>query len=171
MKRALSATFLSLGIAFAAYSLRSPEAVHSDEPLAPQCTCQATESVITAVQLANAVFSGKVLDIHPYKSKRPMPKKLQATEILFEVYQSWKGAEGRKTRLIRVPNVRSECDFIFEKDKEYLVYADKTATDIYRLRYVPIGDELLDATRCSRTKLLEASQFDRRLLGPGIIPQ
>lgn len=147
----------------------APDA-RAEKEIELQCTCQPPESVITAVQLSNAVFTGKVTDIRPYKSKRPLPKKLKAQEIIFDVYQSWKGVEGTKTKLIRVSAANPECDYPFEKGKEYIVYADKTAFDVFRMRFAPIGEEILDATRCSRTKLLDAAQFDRRLLGPGFIP-
>src|SRR5262245_59604866 len=88
------------------------------------CTCprpadvKLKKLVLQAVEEADAVFSGEVIEIIPH---------LETKEVRFAVLESWKGVE---TAQVTVESPigesggdRRECSFPFEVGKTYLVYA------------------------------------------------
>jgi hypothetical protein len=135
------------------------------------CRCKKFDSVITAFQLATNVFTGKVIKISKIEPKGREKLDSEVKKITFDIYQVWKGPLERQLSLVRVNVILAECSYQFEEGEEYLVYADKNSSDVYRYRYVQTGKDILDATTCSRTNKLIDAEGDLDILGPGKIPQ
>lgn len=135
------------------------------------CQCQPASSVLLAFELANVIFSGQLVEIKNGYSKQPAPgaaAKPDFQELVFDVYQAWKGTVRKQVSLFRFVN--DPCSYAFEPGKEYVVFADKTTTDVYRYHPSPGAPQILDSTKCSGTTLLENGDAVRKALGPGNVP-
>lgn len=149
-------------------SAAQPAADQTPPTPAPECLCETRPAPAAAFELASAVFSGRVREIRPVKTKVPV-RDVELSEVVFDVMQVWKGPRRNMLTLFRVRLPEDHCVFNFQQDEEYLVYADKTSLDVFRVRFVPTGREILDTTPCSGTKLLKDALNDRRVLGAGAI--
>jgi len=133
-----------------------------------RCECENIRTVTNAFEFADMVFAGKVIDI---RLPDPGKEDKRNTTIAFEIIQFWKGDLRRQVVLYRSELFEPECNYPFEEGKEYLVFVDQTALDVYRERYVPPGGKILNSTVCSRTKLLEEAETEQKVLGVGNIPE
>lgn len=128
-----------------------------------------------ALKNSAAVFSGKVTGFEfrkgiPGKSSLPPANSSGAhlddeTMIVkFQVAQWWKGGSSPETFLITEITRnsdgtagRSDCDFDFQKDQSYLVYAFNKSN-------------YLITTDCSSTKIFNDAGEDLKILGAGRDP-
>lgn len=113
------------------------------EEVGKHCQCAATESPQQALRSYNAVFTGKVTSTHKinwydYKAH-------------FKVEKAWKGVDWENVT-VHSTTFLTSCGYVFEKGKEYLVYAY-------------LNDGILYVHRCSRTKLLKDAAEDFEGLG------
>ncbi|HIH26140.1 hypothetical protein J4476_01950 [Candidatus Woesearchaeota archaeon] len=111
------------------------------------CTC-IEESFIHSYNRISTIFTGKVETIKIPKDS------IGLAEIRLSVKEYWK-QETKKE--ITVYTSIEECGYNFNKDKEYLVYADKV-------------NKKLTVSLCGRTKELEESKEDLYLLDKGTKP-
>jgi len=81
---------------------------------------------------------------------------------LFEVKESWKGAEESQI-IIKTGQGGGDCGFHFQEGIEYLVYVNSSS--MYGEE-----DELVSII-CSRTAELSKAQEDLTVLGQGDVPQ
>ena len=79
------------------------------------CRCLREMSVSESYKKADAIFSGKVLSIEDN------PKSFQIV-VTFRIIKVFKG--DFKKRIVRLSTGRTSCDWIFTKDRNYLVYAE-----------------------------------------------
>jgi hypothetical protein len=120
------------------------------------CDCVIPPSVETELSQSDAVFSGKVISI---KEKRSAGGYIK-NEIIFEVYQTWKGVEESQIK-ITTGRGGGDCGYHFVPDGEYLVYG--RYSDMY-------GKSQLSTGICDRTVDLEAANEDLKILGNGDTP-
>jgi hypothetical protein len=120
------------------------------------CDCVIPASVETELSQSDAVFSGKVISIKDKRSAGGYAKK----EIIFEVYQTWKGLEESQVK-ITTGQGGGDCGYHFVPDGEYLVYGRNS--DMY-------GKSQLSTGICDRTVDLAAANEDLKILGKGGIP-
>jgi hypothetical protein len=129
--------------------------VHFSIP-AYACDCVIPSSVETEFSQSDAVFSGKVISIKESHSPGGYAKK----EIIFEVYQTWKGLEESQVK-ITTGQGGGDCGYHFVPDGEYLIYG--RYSDMY-------GKSQLSTGICDRTVDLGAANEDLKILGNGDIP-
>lgn len=120
------------------------------------CDCVIPPSVETELSQSDAVFSGKVIRI---KDKRSAGGYVR-NEIIFEVYQTWKGVDESQIKIITGQG-GGDCGYHFVPDGEYLVYGRNS--EMY-------GKSQLSTGICDRTVDLEAAKEDLRILGKGNSP-
>lgn len=120
------------------------------------CDCVSPPSVETELSQSDAVFSGKVIRI---KDKRSAGGYIR-NEIIFEVYQTWKGVDESQIKIITGQG-GGDCGYHFVPDGEYLVYGRNS--EMY-------GKSQLSTGICDRTVDLEAAKEDLRILGKGNSP-
>jgi hypothetical protein len=120
------------------------------------CDCVIPPSVETELSQSDAVFSGKVISIKKSRSTGGYAKK----EIIFEVYQTWKGVEESQVKIITGQG-GGDCGYHFVPDGEYLVYG--RYSDMY-------GKSQLSTGICDRTVDLGAANEDLKILGNGVSP-
>lgn len=113
------------------------------------CKCAPTTPQ-QSLERANAVFSGKVIDVD--KSSNPS----EANRITFEVSKVWKGTNKQKL-VITTSSSSASCGYSFQEGKEYLVYASTQ-------------DNKLQTGSCSGTKSLADARADLAALGRGETP-
>ena len=118
------------------------------------CSCVSEPPVQEELEKSAAVFSGKVIDIREESQFNPK------RSVLFEVSNSWKGVH--ETQIIVATGLGGgDCGFDFEKEKEYLVYANESSM---------YGDKQLSTTICDRTTEMATAQKDLAILGEGKLP-
>ncbi|GHH98816.1 hypothetical protein [Neobacillus kokaensis] len=110
------------------------------------CKCVETKSVEKELELSDAVFNGKIIEMKQDKYSR---------KILFEVTSIWKGLSTSQIVLIDEP---SSCSMDFNEGQEYLVYAKNN------------GNDVLTSNICDRTIELISADKDLLLLGEGRAP-
>jgi hypothetical protein len=120
------------------------------------CDCVIPPSVETELSQSDAVFSGKVISIKEKRSAAGYAKK----EIIFEVYQTWKGVEESQIK-ITTGQGGGDCGYHFVPDGEYLVYGRNS--EMY-------GESQLSTGICDRTVDLAAANEGLKLLGKGDVP-
>jgi hypothetical protein len=120
------------------------------------CDCVIPPNVETELSQSDAVFSGKVIRIKEKRSAGGYIKK----EIIFEVYQTWKGVEESQIK-ITTGQGGGDCGYQFVPYGEYLVYGRNS--DMY-------GKSQLSTGICDRTVDLTAANEDLKILGKGDIP-
>ncbi|TBL79473.1 hypothetical protein [Paenibacillus thalictri] len=121
------------------------------------CSCAQPQDVAAQFNRSQAVFSGRVLE---FKEQRHLNGSLTKA-ALFEVSHIWKGGSESKIT-IHTGTGGGDCGFKFEKNKEYLVYAQPST--MYG------GKELLVTILCDRTNVLSQAQEDLAALGEGKAP-
>jgi hypothetical protein len=115
------------------------------------CTCVPKKRAAEELELAAAVFSGKVVEIKRHERPGDM---LAGVEAVFRVEKAWKGVEGETVSVFTGSRMFT-CSYGFRKDRTYLVYARRDA-----------GGRL-STSICSRTKRLKDARADLRELGAG----
>ena len=117
-------------------------------PLVNACSCIVPDSQLDLLEISDAVFLGRVLDID---------RKFEGYgySVKFEVEKYWKGIFENNV-IIGTGFGGGDCGYRFENGEDYLVYA--------------YGDNTLSTNSCSRTKLLASAQDDLRELGEGNLP-
>ena len=131
------------------------------------CVCpKGVKSPRKAREAADAVFLGVVERIVFLENGRPAgPEVDRLSEgvrmvVVFRVAKSWKGVHEATIAVTTGPDPDVECGFPFEKDGQYLVYADQ-------VKYARGGKEgwELSTSRCHRTRGGPETQKEARALG------
>jgi len=116
------------------------------------CSCAELPSALQELENSEAVFSGKVVAINESRAR--------SKQVLFEVTNSWKGAE--KTQIIINTGLGGgDCGIDFVEGVEYLVYANESTM---------YGKKSLVTIICDRTNKLSLLQDDLIILGEGNVP-
>ncbi|MET3507177.1 hypothetical protein [Halalkalibacter oceani] len=124
---------------------------------ASACSCLENAGVEEALERAEAVFSGKVLDVKEQKGADGY----LAKAVHFSVDRAWKGVD--QTEVIIATGLGGgDCGIDFVVGEEYLVYANQSSW------HADISP--LEAIICSRTAHLDAAEEDLRQLGEGTQP-
>jgi hypothetical protein len=87
--------------------------------------------VPVAVDKAEAVFSGKIVDVVKLQKYDPSSRKISAEYVVkFEIEESWKGPESRDLQVLWRPEILG-CPYfpVGEIGESYLVYAESTKSD------------------------------------------
>ena len=111
------------------------------------CTCIEPLSPVEALEEADAVFSGEVINV---KQRHNFVK------VTFKVSCVWKGKLEKDMDVYTSPPTVS-CSFPFEKGSEYIVYAYKNRENIFKNK--------LTTNMCRRTKELSDAEEDLIELG------
>ncbi|HFE44141.1 MAG TPA: hypothetical protein ENJ18_01425 [Nannocystis exedens] len=119
--------------------------------VASACSCLPPEPPKEALEKAQAVFVGRVLEI----SEEGGGDMLARRRYRFEVSRFWKGELGETITLSSAAS-SAACGRSYAQDEQYLIYA---STD-------PNGGGLVDFL-CSRTRTLASADEDLAVLGPG----
>lgn len=115
------------------------------------CTCLPSKSPAEELKLADAVFSGKVVEIRRH---RQGGETFGMVEAVLRVERVWKGVEGGLVSVFTAPH-SAGCGYGFREGRAYLVYAHEGA------------DGRLSTSICSRTRRLRDAKEDMAELGPG----
>jgi hypothetical protein len=134
------------------------------------CVCDGSDSVEAAFNKADSVFSGVFVSAEYRKGIVNQFQEMQAEAygmkidyqvlvLKFQVIHRWKGASAREVILVTSQTRAadgmesiSDCDYVFEKGRKYLIYAYGKP------------DELATSA-CSRTAELKRARKDLRVLG------
>ncbi len=131
------------------------------------CTCPAgVKSPKKAARAADAVFLGVAERMVFLEDGRPAAPEVDRLSefvrmiVIFRVAKAWKGVHEDRIAVTTGPDPDVECGFPFEKDGQYLVYADQ-------VKYARGGREgwELSTTRCHRTRGGPAALKEARALG------
>ncbi|QGQ98948.1 hypothetical protein EHS13_30755 [Paenibacillus psychroresistens] len=118
------------------------------------CSCAETGSTQAELQKQTAVFSGKVTAVSkPFKVLNQTDE--ESVKVAFEVYRVWKGEIGKKVA-ISTGVYSASCGFTFEKNQEYLVFANGDISN-------------LEASLCSKTQAFLTAGKDIDGLGTAIL--
>lgn len=128
-------------------------------PAAIACSCVEPQSVEVELMRSEAVFLGTALEVKEHKG---LGGYVKGKSILFEVEESWKGAEESQI-IIKTGQGGGDCGYNFQKGVEYLVYANSSS--MYGNE-----DELVSII-CSRTAELSKAQEDLSVFGEGDVTQ
>lgn len=129
------------------------------------CSCDPVLDPQTEAKSADAVFSGKVIDIAApssawlLNSSFPFVHRSKQIHyrITFDVREVWKGAGIASRTIVKTIPWGTLCGYHFKKDEQYLVYASNR----------PNG---LETWMCSRTRTISNASEDLLILGPGSAP-
>lgn len=114
------------------------------------CSCAGRPDVSSALQSADAVFTGRVVSVrntHPWWRRESDPRR----RVTLRVDRAWKGVDSRT--VVMITRMISTCEFRFRRGESYLVFAHGT------------GDGSLGAGICGRTAELARAAADLRALG------
>src|SRR3989344_5939889 len=120
------------------------------------CSCAMLGSPEESLQVANAVFSGRVVSVEMPQGF--IQSSVDPVRVTFEVDRFWKGPAFKEREII-TPRSSASCGYYFNKGKSYLVYTyfDKESQEEY-------------TGICSRTKLVDDAKEDFEVIGVGRIP-
>lgn len=122
------------------------------------CSCVENRGVEEALEQAEAVFSGRVLDVKEQKGADGY----LAKAVHFSVDRAWKGVN--ETEIIIATGLGGgDCGIDFIVGEEYLVYANQSS---WHASIAP-----LEAIICSRTTSLATAEEDLQELGEGTLPE
>lgn len=141
--------FLSITLIFIALLTVRPSVTYA-------CSCVVPAEPLEALKSNSAVFTGKVVD--KKEPKGTIISSADSVKVTFEVDSSWKGVKGNKVTLSTALSSAS-CGFEFVEGESYIVYAYANDED---------DSGKLEASLCSRTKLLASASEDLKELGPSI---
>lgn len=141
--------FLSITLIFMALLTVRPSVTYA-------CSCVVPAEPLEALESSSAVFTGKVVD--KKEPKGTIISSADPVKVTFEVDSSWKGIKGNKVTLSTALSSAS-CGFEFVEGESYIVYAYANDED---------DSGKLEASLCSRTKLLASASEDLKELGPSI---
>jgi Tissue inhibitor of metalloproteinase len=118
------------------------------------CKC-APHSVAEGLNDAAAVFEGRVVSIEDVsEGTDPAVAKKRVTLSIVRV---WKDLEDIETVTLTTNAESAACGFQFERDKSYLVYANRS-------------EQSLTVHSCTRTRLIADAGEDLSQLGAGVTP-
>lgn len=117
-------------------------------PDAFACSCAMPVDPQTALAGSDAVFSGRVVSIHPVDADG-----YRQLLVKFDIDKSWKGETEDQVFIMTADN-SAACGYYFQKGKDYLVYSS-------------LYEGVLHTHICTRTNLLENATEDLRELGKG----
>ena len=121
------------------------------------CSCIASDSPKKEMERFDVVFSGKVLSIEEIHPNEPMFSSIDPLLVTIDVDRIWKGLEKRNSTItVSTPASSASCGFYFEKNIEYVVYANQYAEEDH-----------LQVSLCSRTNTVENAVEDLAELGEG----
>jgi hypothetical protein len=115
------------------------------------CTCAPSKGPAGDLELAAAVFSGKVVEIRRHKRSEDI---FASVEVVLRVERVWKGVGGTTVSVFTASHSAS-CGYGFKGGRTYLVYAHKDA------------EGRLSTGICSRTRRLKDAGEDLKELGAG----
>jgi len=107
---------------------------------ASACRCPKKQTADEAWESAQAIFSGRVLDV---KKDAGATDELKV-KVDFEVLEAWKGPKGKRVS-VHTSGRGPDCGFVFKKGEKYMVYA--------------FGEKLL-VDQCSRTVALDGGKLN-----------
>ena len=118
-----------------------------------------------AVDRAEALFSGKIVDLVKIRSNSSPPSSSAEYIVKFEIEHWWKGTESRELRVLWRPEIFGCAYFpVGEIGERYLVFAESPRSEIVE------KDRLLEITVLNRTSKITSttqvfSQFDSGMGG------
>ena len=112
--------------------------------VAVACSCAPPPAPKIALENSAAVFVGRVTAV----KNSQFNNKFQ-----FSVSKQWKGIDGKTASIVSATN-SAACGIVFDKDRDYLVYA-------YKIE----GDDQLRTNLCTRTKRVADAADDLAELG------
>jgi hypothetical protein len=115
------------------------------------CTCAPSKGPAEDLELAAAVFSGKVVEIRRHRQSADIFARVEA---VLRVERVWKGAGGATVSVFTASH-SATCGYGFKQGRTYLVYAHKDA------------EGRLSTGICSRTRRLKDAGEDLKELGAG----
>ena len=119
------------------------------------CSCAVNSDPNKAIEEAEAVFSGKVLNIKQGREQNGIVGAIEYRDVnLFEVQETWKGINQSQV-MVYDNGGDASCGVNFEESKSYLVYTYKNKE----------GD--LYTSLCSRTAEISKAGEDLTILGQG----
>ncbi|MDN4606954.1 hypothetical protein [Sporosarcina highlanderae] len=123
---------------------------------ASACSCIAPPPPEDALEKANAVFTGEVVEI---EEKRKLFGGFIGKKVQFKVDKAWKGIDESEI-VISTGQSDGDCGFSFVKGQKYLVYA--SVSSMYEE-----NNYSLSTTICHRTTELTNATADLNALGEG----
>jgi Tissue inhibitor of metalloproteinase len=120
------------------------------------CSCVPPDTPEKELQQADAVFSGKVIKVEEGGSGEFSANSSSQVSVTLEVKEIWKGIEENRI-VVKTEQHSASCGYEFEKNKEYIVYAQKQGNEWY-------------VSLCSRTTILAEAGEDVKALGKGDPP-
>jgi hypothetical protein len=120
------------------------------------CSCVPPGTPEQELKEADVVFSGEVIKIEEGKLGWLSANSSSPVSVTLEVKEAWKGVEENRV-VIKTEQHSASCGYEFEKDKEYIVYAEKQGNDWH-------------VSLCSRTNILAEAGEDLKVLGEGNPP-
>ena len=114
------------------------------------CSCAGRPDVPSALQSADAVFTGRVVSVrntHPWWRRESDPRR----RVTLRVDRAWKGVDSRT--VVMITRMISTCEFRFRRGESYLVFAHQRQ------------DGGLGTSICSRTTTIDRAAGDVRDLG------
>lgn len=118
------------------------------------CSCVAPPAPQEALEQADAVFSGRVVDIQA--PKKLITSSADPLKVTFEVSKVWKGPKSKKLVVVTARDSAS-CGYSFKSGRSYIVYAHQREGE-------------LTTSICTRTKLLSSAEEDLAQLGTSTKP-
>ena len=115
------------------------------------CTCVPPKGPAEELQLAAAVFSGKVVEVRKHRQSEDI---FAGVEAVLRVERAWKGVE-EATVSVFTSSHSAACGYSFKEGRTYLVYAYKNA------------EGRLSTGICGRTRRLKDAGEDLKELGAG----
>ncbi|MCL6603186.1 MAG: hypothetical protein K6T94_09955 [Paenibacillus sp.] len=139
---------LSAILLFCSLTILVPEKAYA-------CSCAEYPDPNKAIEEAEAVFAGEVLNIKEERKQKGIVGAIEYRDVnLFEVQETWKGIN--QSQVMVYDNGHDEsCGVNFEENKSYLVYTYKNKE----------GD--LYTSLCSRTAEISKAGEDLTVLGQG----
>jgi hypothetical protein len=113
--------------------------------MAFSCTCSGKRSPVAELEVATAVFAGRVREVTPSGREK---------KVVFEVETAWKGVS-KSIAVVSTPSEGGVCGNNFVLNEKYLVYA--------------FGTSDLETDICTRTGRLSDAHEDLSSLGAGIV--
>jgi hypothetical protein len=115
------------------------------------CTCAPSKGPAEELELAAAVFSGKVVEIRRHRQSADI---FASIEAVLRVERVWKGVEG-PTVSVFTSSHSAACGYGFKQGRTYLVYAHRNS------------EGRLSVGICGRTRRLKDASEDLKALGAG----
>lgn len=119
-------------------------------PAAEACSCAPPSDPRAELEHADAVFSGRVLEVEPEGEERGFRR----LAVRFALDRVWKGVPEGDEVTVRTAEQSATCGYAFEPGEEYLVYAYESDS----------GDELTTGL-CTRNAPLAQAAEDLATLG------